>query len=32
MLKFVFDTYVKKYRMENKDEAGYALSYKRGVN
>jgi len=23
MLKFVFDTYVKKYRMENKDEAGY---------
>ena len=32
MLKFVFDTYVKKYRMENKNETGYALSYKRGVN
>ena len=31
MLKFVFDTYVKKYRMENKNETGYALSYKRRI-
>lgn len=32
MLKFVFDTDVKKYGMENKNETGYALPYKRGVN
>ena len=30
MLKFVLTLMLKKYRMENKDEAGYALPYKRG--